>query len=147
MNKTITIFFGEIGSGKSYYASKYSNFLEGDNYLSPEVLERVSKFKPLTKEMVSESIKKFLIPAIIDKARLSNANLFISQALYSNQDRLFIKSFLELIGYKVGFIWVKPSIWKNFTNLLKRKSFKWFIYWLINKPYFDPPTHKHLVFR
>lgn len=146
-NNYITIFFGEIGSDKQYLASRFSNHLNGDDFLPRSLKEDMAKFKKFSKYEMSSFVRIQLLDAILNKAKKSDSNIFVSQALYSDSDRIFLKESLELYKYKVGFVWVKPSFIKNFLNLLERKnSFKWILYWLRNKPLFEKPSHKHIVF-
>src|SRR5579885_382992 len=145
--KTVTIFFGEMGCGKTYCASRYAerhgfHFFEGDSVVTPRMLERVQKFKPLTRDIVEEYVD-VLSNAIADQMNDCD-NLVVSQALYLNEDRVSIKLFLESMGYEVRMWWVKVPLWRNFQNLLTRTSpWKWVCYWLINKPFFQKPNHPH----
>jgi hypothetical protein len=96
--KTVTIFFGEMGCGKTYCASRYAErhgfqFFEGDSVVTPRMLERVQKFKPLTRDIVEEYVG-VLSNAIADQMNDCD-NLVVSQALYLNEDRVSIKLFLE----------------------------------------------------
>jgi len=156
--KKITIFFGEMGCGKSYCGARYAqkhgyHFFEGDSVVPPAMMERVSKFQPLTKEMVEEYIG-VLSDTIADKMldlekedRFNFEGLVVSQALYRDEHRHSLTIFLESLGYHVRWRWVKVPFWRNIQNLLTRPSgWKWVYYWLINKPFFQKPTHDHYVF-
>jgi gluconate kinase len=148
--KTIYIFFGEMGCGKSYCGERYAkkhgfDFFEGDSVVTPRMLERVSKFKPISRDILDEYLD-VLADAIADAAEKCD-HLVVSQALYINEDRQSIKIFLESLGYKVRMWWVKVSFWRNFRNLLTRQDgWKWALYWLINKPFFQSPDHDHDVY-
>jgi len=151
--KKITIFFGEMGCGKTYCGSNYAKrhgfeFFEGDSVVTPRMIEKVSKFKPLTRDIIEEYID-ILCNAIADKAEKMTDSpvLIVSQALYINEDRESVKIFLESLGYEVRFWLVKVPLWRNIQNLLSRKDgWKWVYYWLINKPFFQNPKHDHQVY-
>ena len=123
-NKYITIFFGEIGSDKQYLASRFSNHLNGDDLLPFSIRKDIADFKKLSKFEMSSFVRNELLNAILSKASKSDSNIFVSQALYSDSDRIFLKNSLELFKYKVGFVWVKPSFIKNFSNLLGKARTK-----------------------
>lgn len=149
--KTITILFGEMGSGKNYWgeylASRAPNasFFDGDTVVPREMAERVSNFRPLTREVVAAYID-ILIEEIELRAE-NTRHLFVAQALYFEQDRKEIKSYFESLGYCVQLMWVNPPWWRNARQILNRKQgFKWLLYWLFNKPFFQKPTHPyHLI--
>lgn len=148
--KKITIFFGEMGCGKTYCGSQYAKrhnlkFFEGDSVVTPRMLERVSKFRPIPRSILEEYID-VLSNAIADQAEGCD-HLIVSQALYLNEDRESIKIFLETLGYEVRFWLVRVRMWRNFQNLLTRQDgWKWALYWLINKPFFQKPKHEHQIF-
>lgn len=145
--KTVYIFFGEMGCGKSYCAKQFAErhdfeFFEGDSVVTPKMLERVLKFKPLTEDMIEEYMD-VLTEAIANKME-STDYLVVSQALYRNINREDLLSFLESLGYQVRMWWVRVSWWRNIKNLLTRPNgWGWIYYWLINKPFFQKPTHEH----
>ena len=145
--KTVYILFGEMGSGKNYHGEKLSmnmgvEFLDGDTLLPEEMIERVSTFKPLSPEMIDNYITNHLAPAILNRSEL-----VLAQALYMDKHRLFLRDFLEDQGYTVVFYWVKPKFWNNLKQIYSRpKGFKWVLYWLMNKPFFQKPSHDHQIF-
>ncbi len=153
--KEIKILFGEMGAGKNYWGeflTKRINedrnvnyvFLDGDTVATPEMLARVGKFKPLTREMIEDFINVLLM-AIMDRAKPADG-LVVAQALYFDEDRDFLEMLLSSLGYKVEFYWVKPPFWRNLVQLFSRKNgIRWIIYWLMNKPFFQKPTHKHQI--
>jgi len=151
--KKITIFFGEMGCGKTYCGSSYAErhgfeFFEGDSVVPPRMLEKVLQFKPLTQDIVEEYMD-ILSNAIADRAEkmVTSPTLIVSQAMYRNEDRESMKNFLESLGYEVRFWWVKVPLWRNVKNLLTRKDgWKWVYYWLINKPFFQSPKHEHDIY-
>jgi gluconate kinase len=147
--KEITILFGEMGGGKNYWGEIIANtmnvpFFDGDDVVTPEMLERVKGFKSLTREMIIRYVNG-LANVIADKAEQSNG-LVVAQALYLDEDRLFLQKFLQCLGYRVRFIWIKTSFWRNLKQIYSRKSgLRWVFYWLMNKPFFQPPTHHYSV--
>lgn len=144
--KTVYILFGEMGCGKSYVGSRYAErhgfkFFEGDSVVTPRMQERVSKFRPIPQDVLDEYMD-VLFEAIADEMQTTD-HLVVSQALYLNKDRDDLKIFLESQGYKVRMWWVQCKWHRNIRNLLTRKDgWKWVLYWLINKPFFQKPTHE-----
>lgn len=145
--KTVYIFFGEMGCGKSYCGSRYAEgqgfkFFEGDSVLTPRMLARVSKFKSVNEEILQEYMD-VLADAIADQMEDCD-NLVVSQAFYRDEDRKSMITFLECLGYQVKMWWVRTRTWRNIENLFTRPNgWKWFLYWLINKPFFQKPTHPY----
>lgn len=149
--KTVYILFGEMGCGKTYQGSRYAErhgwkFFEGDSVVTPRMLEKVSKFKPIPEDVLEEYMD-VLFNAIADQMHDCD-NLVVSQALYREADRVELKSFLESFGYKVVFHYVISKWHRNIEGLLTRENgWKWVLYWLINKPFFQKPKHEHRVWR
>ncbi len=145
----ITILFGEMGAGKNYWGEKLAQeenatFFDGDTVATPEMKDRVAKFYPLNKQLIEEFIA-VLLSAIVMKAD-DLGNLVVAQALYNNDDREFIEEMLSRQGFRVRFYWIKTSFWCNLKQLFSRpKGFWWVIYWLMNKPYFEKPTHRYRI--
>ncbi len=148
--KTVYILFGEMGCGKTYCGSRYAKkhgfkFFDGDSVVTPKMLDKVAHFKPLTRELVEEYMD-VLSDAIADQMSECDC-LVVSQALYSDEDRKSLKLFLESLGYRVRMWWVQVRLWRNVQNLLTRQDgWKWVLYWLFNKPFFQKPTHEHDIF-
>ena len=148
--KTVYIFFGEMGCGKSYCGARFADrhnikFFEGDSVVTPRMMAQVKKFRPITSDMLEEYID-VLCDAIADQMEYCSS-LVVSQALYSNEHRDSVKKFLECLGYQVRMIWVRSPFWQNFRNLLTREhGWKWACYWLLSKPFFQKPTHDHSIF-
>lgn len=147
--KNIIILFGEMGGGKNYWGERLAKehgyvFFDGDTVATPEMVSRVSKFKPLNKDIIKDYVN-VLIGSIT--ARAQNATgLVVAQALYSNKDRDFIRWFLNALGFNVKFIWVKSPFVKNMKQIYSRpKGLRWVLYWLMNKPFFEIPKHDHEV--
>jgi gluconate kinase len=77
----IYIFFGELGSGKSYcgvrYAEKYGyEFFEGDSVVTSRMMEKVSKFKPIPRDIIEEYME-VLANTITDKAQNMTSNSLV----------------------------------------------------------------------
>lgn len=148
--KTVYILFGEMGCGKTYQGTAYAKrhdfkFFDGDSVVTPAMLERVSKFKPIPRDVLEEYMD-VLFNAIADQMRDCD-HLVVSQALYMNADREELKTFLESFGFQVRMWWVKCRWHRNIQNLLTRENgWKWVFYWLINKPFFQKPKHEHDIF-
>jgi gluconate kinase len=148
--KTVYILFGEMGCGKTYCGSRYAErhgfrFFDGDSVITPRMLDKVSRFKPISEDILEEYMD-VLSNSIADQM-ISCDYLVVSQALYMNKDRESLKLFLESLGYRVRMWWVRVPLWRNVQNLLSRKDgWKWALYWLINKPFFQKPTHEHQIF-
>jgi gluconate kinase len=148
--KTVHIFFGEMGCGKTYCGSNFAKmhgfkFFEGDSVVTPRMLEKVIKFKPIPRDVLEEYMD-VLFNAIADQMDNTD-NLVVSQALYLNQDREALKLFLESFGYTVKMWLVKCTWYQNIRNLLTRDNgWRWVYYWLINKPFFQKPTHESQIF-
>lgn len=147
--KTVTIFFGEMGCGKTYWGKTMSQwfpefpFHEGDSVVPVEMAERVSKFKPLTREMILDYLK-ILQDKIVEWTSVSKKGIFVSQALYFDEDRISLIKYLESQGIRVIAYWIKPPWWQNLWQILSRKKgIRWAIYWAMNKPFFQKPTHSH----
>ena len=140
MNKLI-ILFGEMGSGKSYIGTRMAKekgykFLEGDSLATPEMINRISKFKMMDLDM----IKSFIIDLTIKIEEYDGENLIVSQALYREEFRDYIYGKFKYT-YDIEFIWVKPGIVQNIKNLFNRdNALGWVYYWTINKPFFQSPT-------
>ncbi len=141
----IEIYFGEMGSGKSHNARLQAErsgipFLEGDDLVPPEMVARVLKFKPLTREMVSELVAR-LIEEI--KVRVVRGDITVAQALYLDADRRLVDEELRAQGHEVVWFWVRAGFIRNMKQLLTRpKGLRWVAYWLSNKPFFERPTHR-----
>lgn len=144
--KTVYILFGEMGGGKNYHGERLSQisgieFLDGDTVIPPDMMTKVSNFDPISPEMIEDYIANHLAPAI-----LSKHNVIVAQALYMDKHRWFLKNFLETHGYQVAFGWVKPKFFNNLKQIYSRpKGFRWVLYWLMNKPFFQKPTHDHQI--
>jgi gluconate kinase len=146
--KEIIILFGEMGSGKNYHGEKLAKekgylFFDGDDALTSEMRDRVNKFKPISREMILHFISD-LLSVIIEKSNDTDTGLVVSQALYFDEDRTFIEYVLRRMGFTVNFKWVKVPFVQNFKQIYSRpKGFRWALYWLMSKPWFQEPSHEY----
>lgn len=145
MNEVI-ILFGEMGSGKNYWGEKIAKekdyqFFDGDDVILPEMLEYVSRFKFITRSMLTAYVEH-LAKETAEKAKTDN--VVLAQALYFNEDRLYLAKYLEEQGYAVRFIWVRVPFWRNIRQIFSRiLGTLWVLYWLVNHFWFEKPTHKY----
>lgn len=145
--KKVIIMFGEMGAGKNYHGTQLAKltgyeFFDGDTVATPEMIARVAKFRPLTRDIVERYVE-VLSNAIADKMEHCE-NLIVAQALYLDEDRKSLALFLTCLGYEVEFEWVRTTFWRNARQLLSRPNgWRWVLYWLINKPFFQKPTHEY----
>jgi gluconate kinase len=144
MNK-VFFFFGEMGSGKSYTASRYAAktpnafYLEGDNYLPDYLLEKINKFEPISLDDLNDYVHHYLTPAIVEASKNNNL-VCVAQAIYLNHHRKYIDSILKSYGLYVLWIYVKTPFISNLLNLMNRPNwFKWIMFFLKNKPFFQKP--------
>ncbi len=149
MKNRIVLFFGEMGSGKSYLANRYANmhamhFIEGDLFLSPEMRARVSKFMPPTKKQLADLVG--LLGRQVGRLALGPRGIVVSQALYRNEHRRQLIAFWEDAGYEVTCFWVKPSFLQNLKQLrARRRGIRWVLFWLASRAWFETPDHAHIV--
>ncbi len=147
LSPTITILFGEMGSGKNYWGEIFMRttpacFFDGDTVATPEMIARFSKFKSLSEEIIMNYLYK-LTDEITARANVVG-NLIVAQALYRDEHRCLLELFLKQQGVNVRFVWVKTSFWRNLKQLYSRpKGLRWILYWLMNKPFFQKPTHAY----
>lgn len=145
----IIILIGEMGAGKNYYGERLSRdldipFLDGDTVCTPAMVERVSKFKPLSPELIDDYIENHLSKAILERAE--EGHLIVGQALYRNNNRLRLMRILEEHGHPVRFVYIDTPFFQNLKQCLSRpKGIRWALYWLLNKPFFQKPTHSYEV--
>ena len=146
----VFILFGEMGCGKTYIGKRLaiqtkSRFWDGDEAITPEMLERVSQFKPLTLDIIERYVA-VLGDSIVQIAKESDTNLIVSQALYLDKHRKNLASKIENFGCEIEFCWVKCGNISNIMHLWSRpQKMQWIWYWLINKPFFQKPSHPHQI--
>ncbi len=149
--KNIIVLFGEMGCGKNYWGARVAQemgyvFYDGDLAAPPEVVEKVSRFKLLDRELILDFVHQLCL-VIIDKVPATNG-IVVAQALYFDQDRKYIKEELGRLGYHVSFQWVRPPFWRNLKQIYSRPDgFRWVVYWLRNKRWFQKPTHEYILIR
>ena len=147
--KNVIILFGEMGGGKNFWGERMAQdlgytFFDGDTVVTQEILERVQNFKALNREMVERYIDH-LCEEIANRIEAA-PGLVVAQALYFDEDRKALGLFLRSLGYNVRFKWVRPTFWRNLKQIYSRDNgFRWVLYWLMNKPWFQKPTHEYDV--
>lgn len=146
MKKTIYILFGEMGSGKNYRGERLAEslgvpFFDGDEVISDEMRRCVEKFKPMNSEMI-QAYMDILEVEIVRRAEATEGDLVVAQALYSDMNRKNLFMALRNWNYSVQPIWVRVSMKDNAKYLMNRpQGWRWVMYWLMNKPFFEKPTH------
>lgn len=135
----IYFLFGEMGAGKNFVGEQLAkelgcDFFDGDIVIPPEMADRVSKFRPLSKKMINDFVDNHLIPAILERA---SGDLVVAQALYNRRHRRKVVKSLD----NVKMIYVSPPrIYTHLRRLLKRRrGFRWVIYFLLSKLFFQKP--------
>lgn len=151
MSSRVVIFFGEMGSGKSYVGERYARdhglcFFEGDSVVTRELLDRSGRFKPIPRGVVREFVR-VLARAVTEHAHTCESpTLVVSQALYLDEDRLALAEHLKAHGLTIDWRWVRTPIWRHVAQLFSRpKGIRWIAYGLFNKLFFQPPSHEHTV--
>ncbi len=146
--KHIIILFGEMGCGKNYWGERIAKdlgyvFYDGDLAAPPEIVEKVSRFEALNRELILRFVRE-LCTVIIEKAPATERGLVVAQALYFDQDRKYVSDLLTGLGYQVTFQWVRPPFWRNLRQIYSRpQGTLWVWYWLRNKSWFEKPTHDY----
>lgn len=144
--KYLLLVVGEMGAGKSFWASELAwqmdfGYLEGDDYLPPAMREAVARFGRVTEDMKGQLLNrlKVVLHEELDKER-PNGGIVLSQALYSEADRQWLIRHFRAAGYKVEVYWIKAGFWRNLKQLWKRpRGARWVLYWLMSKPWFEKP--------
>jgi gluconate kinase len=137
----VTIFYGEMGSGKTYQGRREAErlgalFLEGDTYIPSNMLDRVKEFKPLGNALLNDYVFNHLTPAIVRAA--ATQDIVVAQALYQRKHRRYIESKLASLG--ITTLWIKCSVpfLQNLAQLWARpQGLRWVAYWLFSKPFFQ----------
>lgn len=153
--RTIHIFIGEMGVGKSYLAKKFAElndypFYEGDDAIPLEMSERVRKWLPLSRDMVRRFVEWNLTDEIKNfiERNPQASNVVVCQALYNDRHRLALFRNLHFWPYwgrtpefnKIRWYHVKAPFLQHCKQLLSRKNgFRWLIYGLLNKLGFQKP--------
>lgn len=148
--KKITILFGEMGSGKSHLGRALAGwrgvpFIEGDNYLPNDMLERVQSFLPLTLDQLDRFLLNVLPEALIREANASKRGIVVAQAMYRDCHRRQLRIYLETHGFEVELVYVNTPFFRNMKQIwTRKKGTLWVGYWLLNKLGFQVPTHSHV---
>ena len=147
----IVLFFGEMGAGKTYWAKEYQTehpqlwFIEGDELVPVDMQAYVKKFKLPTKDMVERLVLRIANLPALTPVDSQCKGFVICQALYRNGHREFLLNHWKRLGYNVQAVWIRVPFWQNIRQLLKRpQGWKWLAYWLLNKPFFQKPSHPYL---
>ena len=143
----VEVFFGEMGSGKSWCGRCYAGwhgyeFFEGDDVVTRELLDRSGRFKPIPRGVIREFVR-VLAAETVKRARATQApTLVVAQALYLDEDRRVFAQLLREEGvYVRTWHWVRTPFFKHVRNLLTRKErWRWVGYMLMNKPFFQAPV-------
>lgn len=138
----IYLLFGEMGSGKNYIGELFADrfncfFFDGDNVIPKEMKEKVDNFKFLGKKVINNYVDNHLIPAVRNMHRFGS--VVVAQALYT---RAYRRKFVEAFGSEnVIMIHIRPeSLLCNLRFLWKRRrGFRWALYFLLSKPFFQRP--------
>ena len=144
--KTVYLFVGQMGSGKSWLGSRFAkrikaHFYEGDDSLPPELKAKVERCAPLTREEVKKFVREHLWWDCLIGAN-QHGCVVVSQALYNDSDRLWLTSRLRAWGCDVLFVHVKVPIWKNIKQLWgRRNGLRWILMWALSRSWFETPTH------
>lgn len=147
--KDIIILFGEMGAGKNYHGERLAKekgytFYDGDNAVTPEMMELIKKFKPISRDIIQHFVTH-LISVLIEEADKSTNGIVVSQALYFDEDRRYMEYVLRSAGFNVSFFWVKTPFIRNLKQIYSRPNgFRWALYWLLSKPWFQEPLHEYV---
>lgn len=148
--KSLILLFGEMGSGKSFIGKKMAaerglTFVEGDKYVPDSMCLRVAAFRSISPDMIRlliDNIKTYATHECLN----SDNGIVLSQALYREEHRVELITFWEALGFNIEAHWVRPGLFQHARQLLSRdRGFRWMMYWLFNKPFFQSPKHKHTV--
>lgn len=148
----VIILFGEMGSGKSYLGKKLADklnylFIEGDAFASDEMGAAIAGLKRINNKMIDDLI--FDLDAavrLVAELEPELKGVVVSQALYQEHHRETLMKSWRDIGYAVECGWVRTPMLQHIRQLVSRpKGWRWVVYWLLSKPFFQRPTHPHTV--
>jgi len=143
----VEVFFGEMGSGKSYCGRVYAGwhgyeFFEGDDVVTRELLDRSGRFRPIPRNVIREFVRVLAAETVRRAAATSAPVLVVAQALYLDEDRTWFARLLAEHGISVEWHWVRTPFLKHVRNLLTRKEgWRWVPYMLFNKLFFEKPVN------
>lgn len=152
--KKVIILFGEMGVGKNFVGSILAShlglpFVDGDEMLPNDLAEKVENMSPLLKPEIDRFVMNHLIPKTIRLARNSDGRGFVlAQALYLKEHRAELGRALKSAGIDFQYVYVKVNSLRDHVSRLfsRRKGFRWVIYGMMNKPFFQKPDGDILVF-
>jgi len=119
--KSIYIFFGIPGSGKSYLGKKFADkigayFYEADDDYTDEMREE-SKKSEEHKKMINDQLYSLVVDKTA-KFKEEYGKVVVASALGSNHDR---HKFIDRFGVDVAFVLVKPDSSKHLENTFQRE--------------------------
>lgn len=149
----VIVLIGEMGVGKSRLGRAIASheemgfeFVEGDDLAGPEMAQAIKDLRRITYDMVDDLVER--MANHLWKRKIEGCKgAVLSQALYRKRHRDNLRYLLERAGINVSFVWVKPRLLQHVRQLLSRdKGWRWVLYWLLSKPFFERPK-KMIVFR
>ncbi|MHA2280025.1 MAG: shikimate kinase [Promethearchaeota archaeon] len=142
--------FGEMGIGKNFVGERIAaklgcDFVDGDDFLTPEMQAKVKAFKSFTKQDLDKFMVR-LVEGIVERYK-EGEDLVVAQALYRQEHRELVKSELLKQNCKIIFVWIPvPSLAIHIERLWGRdKGLMWVLYGMLNKPFFQKPIGKFLT--
>lgn len=138
----VIILYGEMGCGKTYGSSRVArelgmSVMEGDDYIPSEMALRIARFLPVSPEMLQEYLLGHLVPAILAWDR--PGGLVVAQALYLAKHREMVAEAIRAAGHDVELRRIEAPFFRHMRQLWGRpKGFRWVLYGLLNKPFFQP---------
>lgn len=144
--KTLYLFIGTMGSGKTFLGQRFAKkigayFYDGDESLPPELKAKVARCAPLTREEVALFVRHHLWWDCLKYAN-QHGKAVVSQALYSDEDRIWLAKRLRAWGLDVIFVYVKAPMWRNLKQLWGRKNgLRWCLLHLLSFRFFQQPSH------
>lgn len=144
----IYLLYGEMGCGKNYVGEKFAEyigceFFDGDSVIPDDMVIKIEKFKLLKPSELIVYVSRDLLPAIMKKSYYGFRDLVVSQALYKKEYRSIITRSLPHI---VSPIWIYTPWFQQLSQLMSREhGFKWVMYSLICKPFFQRPTEDYEI--
>jgi len=143
----IYLVFGEMGIGKNFVGERLADklkcyFVDGDQFLTAEMQAKVKAFKPLTKQDLDVFMRE-LVKGVAGMYK--GSDLVVAQALYRQEHRDWIKNELSKQNISTTFVWIPVSSLLTHIKRLWSRSFKWVLYGMFNKLFFQKPTGSFLT--
>ena len=134
----ITVFYGEMGAGKSHRAREHASrwgvpFYEGDDAVTPE-MQRYVLNRPIPKRVLDDFLYGHLVPAVLKRAE-TTSHLVTCQALYRREHRRRVRELLEAAGHQVTFVLVSVPARRNLRQLWGRRLG---LFWVLYHWAFEP---------